>query len=259
MFLDDNPAERKRVRDALPAVAVPELPEDPGDWLPVFQAAGYFEQAGFSREDQQRAGFYKANALRAAQLERIGDHDDYLRSLAMTLSIAPFDSAGRKRIAQLISKSNQFNLTTRRYSEAEIAALQSRPDVFTVQARLADIFGDNGMISTVICRQAGQCWEVDSWIMSCRVLGRRVEETILQYMVGQARRSGITAIIGRYIPTAKNGLVRDHFSRLGFVQTDSQQDGETTWQLAVDSYQDKALPLRLELQREGRLASADGS
>ena len=222
VFLDDNPAERKRVRDALPAVAVPELPEDPGDWLPVFQAAGYFEQAGFSKEDQQRAGFYKANALRAAQLERIGDHDDYLRSLGMTLSIAPFDSAGRKRIAQLISKSNQFNLTTRRYSEAEIAALQSRPDVFTVQARLADIFGDNGMISTVICRQAGQCWEVDSWIMSCRVLGRRVEETILQYLVEQARQRGITAIIGRYIPTAKNGLVRDHFSRLGFVQTDSQ-------------------------------------
>ena len=140
VFLDDNPAERKRVRDALPAVAVPELPEDPGDWLPVFQAAGYFEQAGFSREDQLRAGFYKANALRAAQLERIGDHNDYLRSLGMTLSIAPFDSAGRKRIAQLISKSNQFNLTTRRYSEAEIAALQSRPDVFTIQARLDGYF-----------------------------------------------------------------------------------------------------------------------
>lgn len=259
VFLDDNPAERKRVRDALPAVAVPELPEDPGDWLPVFQAAGYFEQAGFSREDQQRAGFYKANALRAAQLERIGDHNDYLRSLGMTLSIAPFDGAGRKRIAQLISKSNQFNLTTRRYSEAEIAALQSRPDVFTVQARLTDIFGDNGMISTVICRQTGQCWEVDSWIMSCRVLGRRVEESILQYLVGQARRRGITAITGRYIPTAKNGLVRDHFSRLGFVRTDSQVDGETTWQLAVGSYHDKDLPLRLELQREGNLASAHGS
>jgi FkbH-like protein len=259
VFLDDNPAERKRVRDALPAVAVPELPEDPGDWLPVFQAAGYFEQAGFSSEDQRRAGFYKANALRAAQLEQIGDHNDYLLSLGMTLSIAPFDSAGRKRIAQLISKSNQFNLTTRRYSEAEIAALQSRPDVFTVQARLADVFGDNGMISTVICRQTGQCWEVDSWIMSCRVLGRRVEETILQYLVEQARQREITAIIGRYIPTAKNGLVRHHFSRLGFAQTDSQEDGETTWQLTVSSYHDKDLPLRTELQREGKLASADGS
>ncbi|SHH71961.1 HAD-superfamily phosphatase, subfamily IIIC/FkbH-like domain-containing protein [Bradyrhizobium erythrophlei] len=258
VFLDDNPAERKRVRDALPSVAVPELPEDPSDWLPVFQAARYFEQAGFSKEDRLRAGFYKANALRAAQMERIGDHDDYLRSLGMTLSIAPFDNAGRKRITQLISKSNQFNLTTRRYSEAEIAAMQSNADIFTLQARLEDIFGDNGMISAVICRQAGRRWEVDTWIMSCRVLGRRVEEAILQHLVEQARSRGITEIVGRYIPTAKNGLVRDHFSRLGFVQTDSQ-DGETTWQLAVGSYADKDLPLRTDPQRELKLASAGGS
>ncbi|MDB5552065.1 MAG: FkbH like protein [Rhizobium sp.] len=258
VFLDDNPAERKRVRDALPSVAVPELPEDPSEWLSVFQAAGYFEQAGFSKEDQLRAGFYKANALRAAQLERIGDHDDYLRSLGMTLSIAPFDSVGRKRIAQLISKSNQFNLTTRRYSQAEIAGMQSDPDVFALQARLEDIFGDNGMISAVICRQILQSWEVDTWIMSCRVLGRRVEETILQYLVEQARLRGIAEIVGRYIPTSKNGLVRDHFSRLGFVQTGAQ-DGETTWQLVVGDYREKALPLKLDTPRERKLASADGT
>jgi FkbH-like protein len=258
VFMDDNPAERKRVRDALPSVAVPELPEDPSDWLPVLQAAGYFEQAGFSKEDQLRAGFYKANALRAAQLERIGNHDDYLLLLGMRLSIAPFDSAGRKRIVQLISKSNQFNLTTRRYSETEIAAVQSISDALTVQARLEDIFGDNGMISAVICRQTGQCWEVDTWIMSCRVLGRRVEEAILQYIVEQARLRGITEIIGRYIPTAKNGLVRDHFSKLGFVQTASQ-NGETTWQLAVSSYDEKNLPFKIDVQREWKLASAGRS
>jgi FkbH-like protein len=258
VFLDDNPAERKRVRDALPAVAVPELPEDPSDWLSVFQAAGYFEQAGFSKEDQLRAGFYKANVLRAAQLERIGDHDDYLRSLGMTLSVAPFDSAGRKRIGQLIAKSNQFNLTTRRYSETEIAAMQSNPDMFTLQARLDDIFGDNGMISAVICRQSGQRWEVDTWIMSCRVLGRRVEETILQYLVEQAQSRGITEIIGNYIPTAKNSLVRDHFSRLGFVQAGAQ-GGETTWRLVVGDYCEKALPLKVDRQPERKLASADGS
>ena len=258
VFLDDNPAERKRVRDALPAVAVPELPEDPSDWPAVFAAAGYFEQAGFSNEDRLRAGFYKANALRAAQMERIGDHDEYLRSLGTTLSIAPFDSAGRKRIAQLISKSNQFNLTTRRYSEAEIAALQSSSDVFAIQARLEDIFGDNGMISAIICRQAGQSWEVDTWIMSCRVLGRRVEEALLQYLVQQARLRGITEIIGRYIPTAKNGLVRDHFSRLGFVRTGSQND-ETIWQLAVSGYGERNLPLKVDAPREWKLASAGGS
>jgi len=259
VFLDDNPAERKRVRDALPSVAVPELPEDVGDWLPVFQAAGYFEQTGFSKEDAQRAGFYKANALRAAQMERIGNHDDYLRSLGMTLSIAPFDEAGRKRIAQLISKSNQFNLTTRRYSEAEIAALQSRPDAITIQARLDDIFGDNGMISVVICRQTGQRLEVDTWLMSCRVLGRRVEEAILQYVVEQSRLRGVTEIIGRYIPTARNGLVRDHFAKLGFDRIDEQAGGETTWRLSIDGYCDRELPLRVNLQRQPDLAAASGS
>ena len=256
VFLDDNPAERKRVRDALPSVAVPELPEDPSEWLPVLQAAGYFEQTSFSKEDRQRAGFYKANALRAAQLERIGNHDDYLRSLGMTLSIAPFDDAGRKRIAQLISKSNQFNLTTRRYSEAEIAGLQSRSDAMTIQARLEDIFGDNGMISAVICRQTGQRLEVDTWIMSCRVLGRRVEEAILQYVVAQARLKGITEIIGRYLPTARNGLVRDHFSKLGFSRIDEQPSGETAWRLAVEGYGDKQLPLKVELRRQPDLAAA---
>jgi len=243
VFLDDNPAERKRVRDALPSVAVPELPEDPSDWLMVVQAAGYFEQVSFSREDQLRAGFYKANARRAAQMERIGNHDDYLRSLDMRLSIAPFDGLGRKRIAQLMSKSNQFNLTTRRYSEAEIAALQSDPGAITVQARLEDIFGDNGMISTVICRRHGRRFDIDSWIMSCRVLGRRVEEAILRHLVAQARMLGVTEIIGRYIPTARNELVRDHYNRLGFAQI-AAEGGETVWRLAVDSYCDQELPMK---------------
>jgi FkbH-like protein len=256
VFLDDNPAERKRVRDALPAVAVPELPEDPSEWIAVLQAAGYFEQPGFSREDQLRAGFYQANARRAAQLERIGNHDDYLRSLEMTLSISPFDAAGRKRIAQLISKSNQFNLTTRRYSEAEVAAVTSSPDAVTLQARLQDIFGDNGMISAVICLQQDRRWEIDTWIMSCRVLGRRVEETILQYLVQRARAAGITELIGRYIPTARNNLVRDHFSKLGFTLTDAQPGGETTWRLAVSSYGDKDLPIRIDAPPPAGSASA---
>ena len=247
VFLDDNPAERKRVRDALPSVAVPELPKDPSDWLMVIQAAGYFEQASFSREDQLRAGFYKANAQRAAQMERIGNHDDYLRSLGMRLSIAPFDGPGCKRIAQLISKSNQFNLTTRRYSEAEITALQSDPDAITVQARLEDIFGDNGMISTVICRRDGQRCEVDSWIMSCRVLGRRVEDAILEHLVAQVRVLGVTEIIGRYIPTARNALVRDHYDGLGFAQI-AADNGETVWRLAVDAYCDKDPPMTIDVR-----------
>lgn len=257
VFLDDNPAERKRVRDALPAVAVPELPEDPSEWLTVLQAAGYFEQTSFSREDQQRAGYYKANALRAAQMERIGNHDDYLRSLGMRLSIAPFDAPGRKRIAQLISKSNQFNLTTRRYSETEITALEQDGAALTIQARLTDIFGDNGMISTVICRRAGQRLDVDSWIMSCRVLGRRVEEAILQYIVEQAGRKGISEIMGRYIPTARNGLVRDHFEKLGFVRIGTEENGATSWRLDVKGYCNKSLPMQIETKQTDMAGSAD--
>jgi FkbH-like protein len=248
VFLDDNPAERKRVRDALPGVAVPELPDDPSEWLAVLAAAGYFEQTGFSKEDALRAGFYKANALRAAQMQKIGNHDDYLRSLAMALLVAPFDDAGRKRIAQLIAKSNQFNLTTRRYGEAEILALQSDPDALTIQARLEDIFGDNGMISTVICRRTGLAWEIESWIMSCRVLGRRVEEAVLRHMVGQARTHGITEIIGRYLPTARNGLVRDHYEKLGFAKI-SEANGETVWRLDIAAYQEGDLPLRIEVKQ----------
>jgi FkbH-like protein len=256
VFLDDNPAERKRVRDALPAVAVPELPDDPSEWIGVFQAAGYFEQASFSREDQLRAGFYKANARRAAQLERIGNHDDYLRSLEMTLSVAPFDQSGRKRIAQLIAKSNQFNLTTRRYSEAEIAAVQANGDAVTVQARLADMFGDNGMISTVICRQQDRSIEIDSWIMSCRVLGRRVEEAILQHLVHEAKSRAAVELIGRYIPTARNGLVKDHFEKLGFSKVQTDADGATIWRLAVADYHDKVLPMKVEAIAAGSASAA---
>jgi FkbH-like protein len=256
VFLDDNPAERKRVRDALPAVAVPELPEDPSDWIAVFHAAGYFEQATFSREDTLRAGFYQANAQRAAQLERIGNHDDYLRSLDMTLSIAPFDQASRKRIAQLISKSNQFNLTTRRYGEAEIATLQADPDAITVQARLADMFGDNGLISAMIATQNGRQWEIDSWIMSCRVLGRRVEGALLQHLVHAARARGAVELIGRYIPTARNALVKDHFEKLGFARACDQLNGETTWRLVVGDYRDTDLPMRIETVAANGSASA---
>ena len=256
VLLDDNPAERKRVRDALPAVAVPELPDDPSEWISVFQAAGYFEQISFSQEDRLRAGMYKANARRVAQLERIGDHDDYLRSLDMTLAIAPFDQPGRKRIAQLIAKSNQFNLTTRRYSEAEVAALQANPDAVTVQARLADMFGDNGMISAVICHTNGKQWKVDSWIMSCRVLGRRVEEAILQHLVRAARAAGASELIGRYIPTARNGLVRDHFAKLGFARISEEPNGETIWRLDVGQYLDKELPMKIEAAAPAGSASA---
>ena len=176
VFLDDNPAERGLVRKLLPEVAVPELPEDPSAYARTLAAGGYFEAVTLASEDLKRAGFYQDNAKRASLQRQAGGVDAYLASLEMTITFQPFDAKGRARIVQLINKSNQYNLTTRRYTEPEILNLDSDPEVFTLQVRLTDIFGDNGMISVVICRPGGnETWEIDTWLMSCRVLGRKVE------------------------------------------------------------------------------------
>src|SRR5258705_2746178 len=188
VFLDDNPVERGLVREILPAVAVPELPDDPALYARTLLAAGYFESVSFSDEDRKRAEMYQDNARRVALQSQAGGVEGYLAALAMVITFQPFDPVGRARIAQLINKSNQFNLTTRRYSEAEVAAAERDPDCFTLQVRLADSFGDNGMISVLICRGRAQDWDIDTWLMSCRVLGRRVEEAVLQEILREKRR-----------------------------------------------------------------------
>jgi FkbH-like protein len=236
VFLDDNPAERKQVRDTLPMVAAPELPDDPSGWLPVFQAAAYFEQVSFSSEDKKRADYYKGNARRAGLAKTVGDHASFLASLNMTMTVAPFDDVGRARIAQLIAKTNQFNLTTRRYSETEVAKLAREPRWETLQVRLEDMFGDNGMISVVICERGERAWRIDTWLMSCRVLGRGVEEAVLNILAVRARAAGAQEIRGRYIPTPKNGLVRDHFQKLGFARIAETVGGETEWLLELSGW-----------------------
>ncbi len=152
VFVDDNPFERELVRKALPQVAIPEMPSDPALFARTLAAAGYFELATFSQEDLSRASYYDGNARRAALQKQVGDLNQYLASLDMEITFQPFNETGRARIAQLINKSNQFNLTTRRYTEAEVAEMESDPNCFTLQVRLTDTFGDNGMISVVICR-----------------------------------------------------------------------------------------------------------
>jgi FkbH-like protein len=234
VFVDDNPAERAQVRQALPEVAVPEMPADPAWYVRVLAAGSYFEAVGFANEDRDRARMYGENAKRAALQTSAGGIEDYLRSLAMTIRFAPFDVAGRARIAQLINKSNQFNLTTRRYSEAEIAALADDPAVFTLQVRLEDAFGDNGMISVVICRQHGPDWQIDTWLMSCRVLGRRVEQMVLAQLQQQAAARGIARLIGTYRPSGRNGIVADHYAKLGFALTSEDAEGNQTWTLQID-------------------------
>jgi FkbH-like protein len=245
VFLDDNPAERKHVRDALPAVAVPELPENVSAWLPLFQAAAYFEQQGLSEEDLKRSEYYKSNIQRAALQSAAGDEKAFLEALKMVMPVAPFDSIGRKRIAQLIAKSNQFNLTTRRYSEEQIAAFEKDGSVETLQIRLSDTLGDNGMIAVVICRKGEDAWEIDTWLMSCRVLGRGVEQATLNLLAARAQAMGVNKLVGRYIPTAKNGIVVDHYKSLGFDMASQGKDGETVWTLDLTRFVPHQPPIEI--------------
>lgn len=245
VFLDDNPAERMQVRGTHPEIAVPELPADAALYVRALTAAGYFEALTFSDDDRARAGFYQDNARRLQLQSGAGSLDDYHRSLAMTATFQPFDALGRSRIAQLISKSNQFNLTTRRYTEAQVAELEADPTVWTLQARLADVFGDNGMISVVVARIGDDSWEIDTWLMSCRVLGRRMEEAVLQEIVHAARAAGARRLVGRYVPTERNAMVAGHYAKLGFHPQDEAPDGTTTWSLDLSDYRDRDLPMTI--------------
>jgi FkbH-like protein len=249
VFLDDNPAERGLVRELLPEVAIPELPEDSALYARTLIASGFFEAITFSAEDRQRAEFYQDNARRLALQRDAGDVGAYLRSLQMSIHFAPFDALGRARITQLINKSNQFNLTTRRYTELEVAQAQEDPHTLTLQVRLRDTFGDNGMISVIICRRQGSEWDIDTWLMSCRVLSRGVERAVLNEIVRQARERGITRLVGRYIPTERNELVKHHYEQLGFEALATQDQGVTVWTLSVADYVSVEVPM--EIERDG--------
>jgi FkbH-like protein len=245
VFLDDNPAERMQVRRELPAVAVPELPDDPALYPRTLAAAGYFEAVTFSQEDRDRAGYYQSNAQRAAILSASADLGGYLASLDMVCSIGLVDPVSRARTSQLINKSNQFNLTTRRYSEAEVAAAEAEPSRHAIQIRLTDRFGDNGIIGVVIADHRGDEWEIDTWLMSCRVLGRRVPEAIFNHLVEAARGAGAKRLIGRYIPTSKNKMVQGHYAGLGFAAVDCLDTGETVWSLDLAGATPFALPMKV--------------
>jgi len=246
VFLDDNPVERGLVRALLPDVAVPELPEESSYYARMLAAAGYFEAVTFTTEDSQRADLYQDSAKRAELQKRVGGVEAYLSSLDMTITFSPFDATGRARIVQLINKSNQYNLTTRRYTSPEIQSAEEDPDTFTLQVRLADLFGDNGMISVVICRPGeGAAWQIDTWLMSCRVLGRGVENMVLREILRHAASRGVETLHGSYIPTGRNALVVDHYAKLGFTKVAHESSGLTRWELAVRHASVPTAPMRV--------------
>jgi FkbH-like protein len=216
VFVDDNPFERNLIRQELPMVAVPELTDDPASYAATIADAGYFESVTISKEDLSRAAQYQANQARAAERGAATDLPAYLRGLEMRLIWKTFDRLGLSRIVQLINKTNQFNLTTKRYTEAEILDVMADDRAFGLQLRLLDRFGDNGIIAIVIGRLTGADCQIDTWLMSCRVLGRGVEAATLNLIAAQAAAMGAERLIGTYIPTAKNPMVADHYQKLGF-------------------------------------------
>jgi FkbH-like protein len=244
VLLDDNPAERAQVRDALPAVAVPELPADPAFYSATLLAAGYFEAISFTAEDRHRADQYRANAARIGLLGAATDVESYLHALQMRATYGPFDRIGRTRITQLINKTNQFNLTTHRYTESEVEAFEKSVSGLTLQVRLIDRFGDNGMIAVVICIEEHHNWLIDTWLMSCRVLNRKLEQATLNYIVSRAKAAGVRALIGTYFMTERNGIVKDHYARLGFEPLYVGDDG-SRWQLEVTSYVARPAPMEI--------------
>jgi FkbH-like protein len=185
---------------------------------------------------------YSDNARRKEQMAEVGDYDEYLKSLKMAVTLGPFDKLGRSRIVQLINKSNQFNLTTRRYSEASIESFEKSSKYLTLQVRLTDAFGDNGMISVVICEFSGSECCIDTWLMSCRVLKRRVEDVVLKHIVESARARGALRLAGVYLPTPRNGLVKNHYEQLGFEFQSRESDGQESWSLDISEWRAGILP-----------------
>ncbi len=227
VFLDDNPFERNLVREQLPMVAVPEVPDDdPARVPPVLADAGYFESLAITAEDRERTAQYQENRARDQLKATATDLEGYLRALDMRMVWNRFDSLGQQRVVQLINKTNQFNLTTRRHDEAAVSAIMADPKSFGLQIRLLDRFGDNGIIAIVIGRMLDDdAVNIDTWLMSCRVLGRQVEPTTLNLVAEQARALGAKRLIGEYIPTKKNGMVREHYAKLGFTSLAIREDG----------------------------------
>ncbi len=244
VFVDDNPFERELVRTELPMVAVPEVPDEPALVVGCLADAGYFESVGLTTDDRRRTELYRTNASRAALAAETTDLEQHLRSLDMRLIWRRFDRDGLARIVQLINKTNQFNLTTRRYTEAEVAALVGATDALGLQFRLTDRFGDNGMIAVVIGRHREAALEIETWLMSCRVLGRGVERATLSVLAGEASAVGLRSLVGTFRPTAKNGMVRDHYERLGFVRRSCEGE-QTTWALDLQTFKPEEVPMAI--------------
>jgi len=238
VFLDDNPFERNMVREHIPDITVPELPEDPGEYLEYLYSLNLFETASYSNADKDRTKQYQVEAKRVSLSKTFTNEADFLKSLNMVSKVSGFTKFNTPRVAQLSQRSNQFNLRTVRYTEADIEALAADPKVIDLSFTLEDKFGDNGLIAVIIMNeQDTETLFVDTWFMSCRVLKRGMENFTLNTMVEEARARGYKRIVGEYLPTPKNKMVEEHYPHLGFTPIAGSQTAQ--YVLDVETYKSR--------------------
>ena len=234
VFADDNPAERHIVHENVKGAAVPEL-TSPETYIRTIDRGGYFEPLSLSSEDLKRNEMYRENAKRAELSLSFTDYTEYLKSLEMTAPVGDFPKVYLKRIAQLANKSNQFNLTTRRYTEAEIEEIAESDEYIRVCGKLIDRFGDNGVVSVIIAKKNGDCADILLWIMSCRVLKRTMEQLMRNSLIEAAKEAGVKTLRGYYYPTAKNGMVKNLLGDLGFDKISEDGEGNTVWEISTEA------------------------
>lgn len=242
VFVDDNPAERLIITSQVSGAATPEL-DSVEQYIQILDKSGFFEVTTISGDDLKRTKMYQENAKRSQLQAAFTNYEDYLKSLEMKGEIQGFIPAYMSRIAQLTNKSNQFNLTTKRYSQSDIEAVASDPEYITLYGKLTDKFGDNGVVSVLIGKLGGENKDelhMELWLMSCRVLKRDMEYAMMDELISKAKAAGIRRIIGYYYPTAKNGMVKDFYKLQGFSKVKEDEAGNTVWKYEItDDYKNK--------------------
>lgn len=245
VFADDNPAERAIVEAQVPGVAVPVL-DGAENYIKMLDHGGYFEVTTLSGEDLKKTELYHANAQRAAAQAAFADYGQYLDSLEMTAVVRSFEPLYVQRIAQLTNKSNQFNLTTLRCSEDDIRAMAEDANRVCLYGKLTDKFGDNGLVTVVSGHCEGDVLDLDLWLMSCRVLKRGMEDTMMDAVAAEAAARGLHTLRGTYRPTAKNAMVRDFYAQMGFAKVQESEDGVTVWECSLAEYTPRGAHMNVE-------------
>lgn len=244
VFVDDNPAEIEIVRQFVPEVTTILLGPDPSGYVAQLADCRLFEPRGITSEDTERTGQYRSEAQRKALEASVTDMTAYLESLHMKAIISEFTPVDVPRLSQLINKSNQFNLTTRRRSGSEVIAVMKDAEHIGYSLRLSDRFGDHGLISIIIAKKAGDAMRIDTWLMSCRVLKRQVEEEMLNELARLAKARDCRSLLGIYLPTAKNEMVRDFYGRMGFTLT-SESKAERKFELRLENFRPVATKIEV--------------